>query len=122
MNRTILIIALSLITLIGLAQEGEKIRVARLAVKTAIEAEEKAKMEANFIEFNPDSLTTKKNILFMGKKDSLVFYYIKIRNKCYLLEGFDMNMKLNGETYNLRTEGDSIKCYADKGVILYTIQ
>lgn len=111
-----------MITLLGIAQESEKIRVARLAVKTAIEAEEKAKMEANFIEFNPDSLTTKKNILFMGKKDSLVFYYIKIGTKCYLLEGFDMNMILNGETYNLRTEGDSIKCYADKGVILYTIQ
>ncbi len=116
---TIILITLS----IGLfAQDSEKIRVARLAVKTAIEAEEKAKFEVNFKEVSPDSLTTKRGVIFIAKKDSITYYYIKVGAKNYLIDSFDMNLKVNGENYNERSEWDGIKIYGDKGVVLFKIQ
>jgi hypothetical protein len=116
---TIILIALS----IGLfAQDSEKIRVARLAVKTAIEAEEKAKFEVNFKEVSPDTLTTKRGVIFIAKKDNTTYYYIKVGAKNYLIDSFDVNLKVNGENYNERSENDTVKLYGDKGVILFTIQ
>lgn len=121
MKNTLLIIALFL-TISGMAQESEKIRVARLAVKTAIEAEEKAKFETYFKEVSPDSLDVKRGIIFMGKYNGKTCYYIKVGNKNYLIDSFDVNLKISDVIYNERSEGDTVKCYADKGVVLFTIQ
>jgi len=117
-----MIIAFLLVTITALAQENEKIRVARLAVKTAVEAEEKAKFETYFKEISPDSLDVKRGIIFMGKYNGKTCYYIKVGNKNYLIDSFDVNLKISDVIYNERSEGDTVKCYADKGVILYTIQ
>ena len=121
MKNTLLIIALFL-TISGMAQESEKIRVARLAVKTAVEAEEKAKFETYFKEISPDSLDVKRGIIFMGKYNGKTCYYIKVGNKNYLIDSFDVNLKISDVIYNERSEGDIVKCYADKGVVLFTIQ
>ena len=119
MRTKLLIIALFL-TISGLAQD--KISVARLEVKTAIEKVEKLKMGMNFASIIPDSLTTKKGVIWVGKDDSTTVYYLKVGAKNYKIDSFDCNLKMNGETYNIRSEGDSIKCYGDKGVVLFSIQ
>ena len=122
MKHTILIIALSLIVISGIAQESEKIRVARLAVTNAIEAEEKAKFETYFKEVNPDTLDLKKSVLIMAKDSGKTYFYLKSGAKNYLIDSFDCNITINGVIYNIRSEDDTIKLYGDKGVVLYTIQ
>ena len=121
MKKVLLIIALFL-TVSGMAQESEKIRVARLAVKTAIEAEEKAKFETYFKEVTPDTLDLKKSVLIMAKDNGKTYFYLKSGNKNYIIDSFDCNVTIEGVIYNIRSEGDTIKLYGDKGVILYTIQ
>lgn len=117
-------IFLSIVLMLSLTAFGQdSISIAKLQVTTAIEKIEKLKMQINFLPVNPDSISTKKGVIWIGKDNSgKTVYFLKVRAKNYKIDSFDCNLKMNGEIYNIRTEGDSIKCYGDKGVVLFSIQ
>lgn len=117
-------IFLSIILMLSLSSFGQdSITIAKLQVTNAIEKVEKLKMKINFLPINPDSISTKKGVIWIGKDNSgKTTYYLKVGAKNYKIDSFDCNITMNGEIYNIRTEGDSIKCYGDKGVVLFSIQ
>lgn len=124
--KTIITIFFAVLSISTFSQDQTKInnfKAKKIAAKTAIEQEELARMELNFKEINPDTLDFKKQFIFMAKKDSNVFCYMKIRAKYYQINWIDANVMMEyNSIYNIRFENDSIAIYGDKGVKLFSIQ
>jgi hypothetical protein len=124
--KTIITIFFAVLSISTFSQDQTKInnfKAKKIAAKTAIEQEEHARMELNFKEISPDTLDFKKQFIFIAKKDSNIFCYMKIKNKCYKINWLDANVMMEfNSIYNIRFENDSIVIYGDKGVKLFSIQ
>ena len=93
-----------------------------LKARTAIQEEEIARMEFNFTEINPDTLDSKKPVIYIAKDGNQFFAYLKVKTKYYRIDWFDANLDMKEMIYNLRQEGDSLILFGNKGVKLISIQ
>lgn len=117
-----LLIVLLALSIGGYSQTAdEKIRAKKAEFTTIIEQIERLKMEQNFTQINTDTLDTKKAVISFGKKGNQTVIYLKIGNNNYRMNNISINMDFNGEIYNLKNEGDTLKVYGDKGVNLFKI-
>jgi len=125
MKKVFLVIAILSFGFSSFAQDRIKavtLQTKILKARTAIQEEEIARMEYNFTEINPDTLDSKKPVIFIAKEDSQVFCYVKIKAKFYKIDWFDANLDMKEMIYNLRQEGDSLILFGNKGIKLISIQ
>ena len=125
MKKVILVIAIIALGCSAFAQDSIKavtLQTKILKARTAIQEEEIARMEYDFVEINPDTLDSKKPVIYIAKDDSSVFCYLKVKTKYYRIDWFDANLDMKEMIYNLRQEGDSLILFGNKGVKLISIQ
>ena len=123
--RTALIILALALTIGVKAQDSTKVATLQTKIikaRNAVQEEEIARMEYNFVEINPDTLDSKKAVIYIAKDDSGVFCYLKAKAKYYKINWFDANLDMREMIYNLHQEGDSLILYGNKGVKLISIQ
>ena len=126
MKKIILTIAIIALSISVFAQDSIKAATFNtkvLKARTATQEVEAARMDMNFQAVNPDTLDVKKAVIWMAKEGDQVFYYIKVKAKFYKINWVDINCLMQNQAiYNMRSEGDSLIMYGDKGVKLFSIQ
>jgi endonuclease V-like protein UPF0215 family len=125
MKRIVILLAILALGCSAFAQDSIKsatLQTKILKARTAIQEEEIARMEFNFVEINPDTLDVKKPVIYIAKDGNEFFAYLKVKTKYYKIDWLDANLDMKEMIYNLRQEGDSLILFGNKGVKLISIQ
>jgi hypothetical protein len=125
MKRIVILLAILALGCSAFAQDSIKVATLQtkiLKARTAIQEEEIARMEYNFVEINPDTLDSKKAVIYIAKDGNEFFAYLKVKTKYYRIDWFDANLDMKEMIYNLRQEGDSLILVGNKGIPLISIQ
>ena len=123
-----LLISLLLVANLGFAQKVEKVEKVE-KVKTPIELkkeqievlkQEIEQLKINeLVPINADSIQSKAVISFVT--DSVSYLIIKVGNKSYKIDNFNMFFEMDKKMYNLTKDGNTLKVRGDNSII-FTIQ